>query len=491
MNLQHSIGRKVQLWALTGPLVALATCAILILKAPANSTYLLFALVAGFTLCWVGKSRGLAIAAALLSGLLFFNFSSIPSAQMLWHLGMALSILIGFVITALTFQEISQLLEGDTVEQVKLKELEKSQAEDKVKLQQLHKQITEQTGELESYKQLVDISRKEMLSAQSDNEKLHRDLSTQRQIHNKTEEMLHEAARKIEMLQDLANKAKSEVAHLKNDISYLNEQLHEAQAKNAQNEEFGKQLQVKEKLTHDMSEQIETLTKEKDLLQQTLANTHQEMATLNDQHTQQLNEAHVQLQIRETMTHDMSERIENLTKEKETLLHTLAKMQQEISVLSDQHNQRTNEYTHLNSQLAMLQSKADLMSMEKEQALQQLQDLRAERDALARDAAQKGQTMEGVSPEAAAWRQAEGRYNQLQEQFADKSAVLDETRKELFIAQEKLLQLQREMEECQTYTVSESEAALTKQLIQLGEEAVGYQKEVVALQEIIDVLVKK
>ncbi len=87
---------------------------------------------------------------------------------------------------------------------------------------------------------------------------------------------------------------------------------------------------------------------------------------------------------------------------------------------------------------------------------------------------------------------AEAKYLQLRGQFAEKSAVLEKTRRELFLMKEKVYILERELEEAQLYQLSEVEGALERHLIRMEEERVEdeekHQQELDALHEMVSVI---
>ncbi len=64
----------------------------------------------------------------------------------------------------------------------------------------------------------------------------------------------------------------------------------------------------------------------------------------------------------------------------------------------------------------------------------------------------------------------EAKLKQLREQFEEKSRILNKTRKELFLSNEKLLRLQKEHDEIRHYTLGEVEEALEKQLVNVVRE---------------------
>lgn len=84
----------------------------------------------------------------------------------------------------------------------------------------------------------------------------------------------------------------------------------------------------------------------------------------------------------------------------------------------------------------------------------------------------------------------EAKYRQLREQFNQKSKVLAETRRELFLANEKLARLQREFDEERWYSLSEVEESLERHLLELSKEKEAleaeHHREVEALQSLLD-----
>lgn len=634
---ETKIERQVQLWALTGPMMALLSSSLILFKGPSHSAYLVVGLLIGLPACWWAKWRGLAGSLGVLAALFVFNYSGIPAGQKLWHLGMAASIVMCFIVTWLSLEEAQSVLEKPEMDQ-----------EQQNKLLEMQKVHEEQLIELNNYKELLEVARQEVVSNKKELENLKQDSVQKTQNYAQLEEKYAEVNSRLTSQNENFAKSRQEMQYFQERLQSMHGELQSAKmdTQTAKSELAGSRRQVEELLqevskarevsdvyakahedqlvreaqTHDMADHIATLTKEKELLetavqnsreqhQKTLADFNQlqdsigmlqlekeqavqelevfkkefkdvqaralrsqeesarlqaekitlesnltktqevlkekealqtrlsalqaelenvrkqrstEYAELNTQLTNLRNKADaltaekealhsqrntLQSELETIRKQSSSEqhalhaqltqlqnRAEALSAEKETLNVQLSHLQTELENIREQHKQRSTEYAELNTQLTNLQNKADSLSVEKERSLQELQALRAERDSIARDIQANGHSFEGFSSEAAAWRQAEAKYTQLQGQFADKSAVLDATRRELFVTQEKLLQLQKEMEESQTYTINEAEAALTQQLIQLDTQAkselADYQKEVAALHEIITALMR-
>ncbi len=95
---------------------------------------------------------------------------------------------------------------------------------------------------------------------------------------------------------------------------------------------------------------------------------------------------------------------------------------------------------------------------------------------------------EKIEPDAEA-RRWEGLYKQLRQQFDEKSNILNETRRELFISQEKIEKLSREKEEYSLNSQTPLEKELELQIVRLEQEydqaVAHYESEIAALEEII------
>ncbi len=89
-------------------------------------------------------------------------------------------------------------------------------------------------------------------------------------------------------------------------------------------------------------------------------------------------------------------------------------------------------------------------------------------------------------------RRIEGLYHQLQGQFAEKSKILDDTRRELFHAQEKAAVLQKDMDEVQKFGVNNADERLYKMLASLEREMElkerSARSEISALEDIVSIL---
>lgn len=86
-------------------------------------------------------------------------------------------------------------------------------------------------------------------------------------------------------------------------------------------------------------------------------------------------------------------------------------------------------------------------------------------------------------------------YVQLKNQFQEKSSVLDQTRRELFMAQEKVMYLQKMQEELEVYSQTETESLLLSELKRLiceyDKMQSDYECEIEVMQELVSKLIQK
>lgn len=92
-------------------------------------------------------------------------------------------------------------------------------------------------------------------------------------------------------------------------------------------------------------------------------------------------------------------------------------------------------------------------------------------------------------------RRIEGLHQQMRDQFNEKSQVLDSTRRELFVMQEKCLSLQKDLEEREIFGDNSSEQSLYQILsmteAELKGQVVEFNKETAQLHELIDILMQQ
>lgn len=185
---EKNVELQVQLWALAGPIIAVATLATLLFEGSGHTLYLSWTLLAGIIVSWKWKVRGLVGALSALALVVGYRYLETPIDERLWHLGMAVAIALTFIITALTFEEIESLVGGLQQESSsrlksllqldeKLETVQSKLAEEK---EQLAARVAEQEEKIASYERLVSFTREEILSTHAQQEKLLQELFDRR-----------------------------------------------------------------------------------------------------------------------------------------------------------------------------------------------------------------------------------------------------------------------------------------------------------------------
>lgn len=208
---------------------------------------------------------------------------------------------------------------------------------------------------------------------------------------------------------------------------------------------------------------------------------------------------------KQTVIEKQKEHVDTLSREKKLLETTLSRLQAELELvkgkenstkqqLEEQQVQRDRwsaekEQLQQESQLCLEQHQAELALLEKyiKDEKVHFQLLLEEKDRYLEEAAR------GIA-ESQEYRRLNGLYKQLKEQFAEKSASVDSVRQELFYAQESVSRLEREREEWQI-SAGQAEQKVVAELLQSAQIELDtchqqYQQEIEQLHGIIEVLSK-
>lgn len=183
---------------------------------------------------------------------------------------------------------------------------------------------------------------------------------------------------------------------------------------------------------------------------------------------------------------EVETQIESLGVESRSRLENLWKVDEKKQVIEQELQRYKKEVKNLKIKVRSFQKLVDLSTeemhtarVEHDKMLQEFSHLQDENAKLT-EALEKAENDPPV----------EAKYRQLREQFNQKSKVLAETRKELFLANEKLARLQREYDEERWYSLSEVEESLERHLLAVSKEKeeleAEHQREVEALQSLID-----
>lgn len=182
----------------------------------------------------------------------------------------------------------------------------------------------------------------------------------------------------------------------------------------------------------------------------------------------------------EEQDRDLKSHNESLQNEREELKGKISRLHGDIARLEG----IEKAYHEVSNDLTKKQALIGELEAEKATIIQQLEEQKL--------AASSEQSSVAASREQ---RRLEGLYNQLREQFAQKSATLESTRRELFLTQEKLLALNKEMQEL--HLMSHQELAnylgsvLSETDHELGHLEAECQSEIYQLEELITQLVAR
>jgi hypothetical protein len=180
--------------------------------------------------------------------------------------------------------------------------------------------------------------------------------------------------------------------------------------------------------------------------------------------------------------------IDSLGLESRSRLENLWKLDEKKQAFEKELLKRKEEVNGLQMKLRSFKKLVDISTEEMEGARSDFQKAQQEIERLKRKnerLAESVRKMEGSPP-------LEAKYHQLRDQFQEKSEVLDQTRQELFIANEKYYRLQLEYDEVRWLSLSEVEKAMESHILELGRELEEkdrvYRRELDALQSVVDSL---
>lgn len=494
-NNTRNINAQAQLWALTGPLLIACTFLIIAIRAASMPWGLPLVALVGLLICYQWHWRGVLISLCLLIGVLTYNLSIVPTTDWLWFITLAASIAAAFVVTALSLEE------------------------SRYAWQLLHREAGEQKLSISHLSQQVEVSRKEiedqhrLLSGQIDKLESHLNLSQEKissaenLVFLARDELTKSHAHQQKLLQDLLETRQKAVT--------MEQRLEDQQAsidtvhaaKIAATEPLKRLIATRDSEIEELKISLEAILSEDRLVRQQLTSAEAQVTSLREHQkaesssTSKLKEKDIQQQ---TTIQELNFHLDALSKEKTLLETNLEKLKRELDQL------RANEKAHEGKYLQLLEThkieieslqmvvkshKNDLVQLQ-QQWQRDKQQLVAEKESLAVQLQQVKEELQSLPPPSAQpahsdtreLRRVEGLYNQLRNQFAQKSATLDSTRRELFHAQEQLTTAQKEMEETKLIHEREIESHLSK-LLNSAERELSVedrlQKEIDQLHEII------
>lgn len=624
--------RTFFLWSIIGPLLASVTVLLMVYHATPITPYLGLIMVLGLPTCWYLKKWGVILTSFLLTSVLFFNADTI-SGDLFWHIGVVASMVITLFVTNNSYDEAVELIEAlsgtsvatqETIEQMRA-DLEAARFKHQSEIQSLQKKVegffleikSEQEKshllnedaerahqETQKYKLEVDKSKNDLDILRHDLESktikeehlLQESLEQRREIlllRDQLLEIQHELKNSPAQHTSLSNKEDNEQQTLREMLGKNEQDLFNIQFRldsalddyKEQEKELIKlqdQDDVQKKIQHEMSDQIEILRREKDLLEKTLNKLQDETEHLVKLKTEkedlqkafdlliteknqllevsaekdrlksiikkmevdaiQINEIKKEKDSLEKTVNQLLDELKNfhsikneknrlekallqLNAEKEYLLknqsdkehlqESLQKLEQNVELADE----IKREKEHLEKTVHQLHHKLEAANKEKDQLIvtvnkllkdsEHFSSIKNEKERLEHSLKTLKEQLsnashhmqetpkanhEDLKQEIALRRRAEAMYLQLKDQFNQKAATLDETRKELFITQENLTQIQLNMKEYDQFNPHPEVQSLVKHLVKIQDnmdkDRQSYHSEIDVLQEIITQLSK-
>lgn len=290
---ESSLEKQVFIGPFLGPFLALLTMSIALFNYSPQQMELPLAGLVGIYCSWKWRIRGAAIAWVLLAAVTAFKTISSPESSMWWNIALAASIGLASLVTALTQRNVRDHLEWkyqDAVEQQSrlaivegrlntiLQTVNQERAEAQSVIDGLRAQLQETAASQENLTNYVNAARDEINTTRSENERLHSDIVLTRQEALKSQEELEEANQSLAALrarEEAFNKQEEEMRELRHTLGAFQHQI-------ASYKDDLHRLRQQQALNQEMGELIETLTREKSLLESTLTNLQKELEGLRD-----------------------------------------------------------------------------------------------------------------------------------------------------------------------------------------------------------------
>lgn len=520
MNLnEKNLELQVQIWALIGPVIALATVITLYFHGASQNIVLSFAVLVGTLSCWWWKTKGLigALVGIILLGA--YQFLNQPSSDPLWNVGITFAIALTFLVTALSFEEVETIVEGIQSESssrlkslLKLDEkLERVQSKLQEEKKSLLTTVKERENELKEQEMLLTISRDEIFSTHRKHEELLSEiyslkLQHQRELQHTTHVSISEES--LKQIEDMsaeltlardelvvqAEQSHKEIEHLRAELQLT---------KNALLDQAGYGEIELEVLKNQLAQTKKDMEFAAEQANADLSRLKAELQRSNHQLVAQAEQAKAELEfLREEFAETQKNQLEQWTQAKNQLTDTaelatleaqhlkekLATTQERLRLEFESSNIQLRDESYL-AKTELAHAKTELASV-KNNYIEALDKSEAEIARLKAELAAQPKeiVVNPAEAESRELRRINGMYCQLRVQFEEKSATLDSTRQELFLTQERLSRELMEQKERQ-YEGTEFEKELQRCLDEMEQEQrelqLAHQREVDQLQEII------
>jgi hypothetical protein len=302
-----SLDFPVRTWPLVGPTLAFVTLLILLFRESTHSLDLPIAAIFGIAVAWMWQARGLAVAVGLIAFATFLRFFMHGHENLLWDLSVSLAITLSCVVTALSSMEVDSLNDQtmkSTVDHLemalaKVQRLEhdfqqeqnqsrEAQSKAAVAIELLKRDLQLQITHSHTVEEVIGIARQEYLNTAAQNEKLKEEVFSKRHEVNKLQEQLETALSRLEHSRADEQKIR-EAAQLvsKQEIHLLTKALEKETQEHEELKHTHHQMQeehlMQQVIAQEMGDVIDTLSREKQLLESTLKRLQGELESLSEQ----------------------------------------------------------------------------------------------------------------------------------------------------------------------------------------------------------------
>lgn len=476
-----------------GPLLITAALFIALLKTTTILWQLPLAAIVGLTLCYKWQWRGVLASIVLLGAIAGQYFWENGTHDWMWVLTLTLSFAAALVVTGLTFEEschawdiLQKEVEDGKRNLLHITEsVESSQQSYEAerndlisRVEFLQKELAAREKKLSTTESLVGIVRDELTVMHAGQEKLLQELHEARQ-HVATQVPLSSDDSQPDNILEIAT-LKSHQETMLMELSLATQQLAAYEEEIAALTHHTKLIEEESSLLKNEQSRMKVifeslnsekwlLNNEKQLLESTIARLHADLESANQNNAQQLDTLHT---------------IENSFKEMkcaaEDHQNNTKALNAHIDILEAERQNLNTRGLDLEIQCELGRAELAAIREKYHQLLIEIERLRAEKECV---------NPAGSEPKSQEARRFEGLYKQLCEQFEQKNIVLDNTRRELFFTQEKLIALYRDIEEA-TLTEGRENESLYQGILSVAERELNemqsaYESEIASLNEII------
>lgn len=519
-------GHEHQFWPIVGPLLAFCMLLVILFRAGSVPLGLPLMTLAGIVLCHLWKWRGVAISSLCLAAVSSYYIYQQPTSLWMWSTALSLCIVSIFVVTVLCFEEFSlrweRLCKNAQDHRQTLAHLNDQYHSDRQRFLdeqlELQQQLTTLKQDLKGKEEkvlaserLAQLAHDELVAGHAQQEKIYQELFQARQQHAILSVTLEELQERVfrqgvEPTSSLHLQALAEIDQLKVDLqNSINEieRHNEALQKAAEDElqlKLNLQLTLDDLQKHKAAREsaTEEIMQLKLALQQAADDLEKYKIEWNNaaeevQHLKLALQRSVEAEERlressesqQSIVEELGAHIERMSHEKqqaEAVISTLKERELASQAqLIELEKNSSDEARKMQGTCAKLMDENASLALQLEQA----------RSELCRQEQEPVESLLEIS-KVKEIRRLEGLYNQLRQQFAEKTEVLAITRRELFSTQEKLASLQKEVEESRICGSGEVDISLQKLLQEAESELESaeaeHAAEIARLHEVIDSL---